>query len=175
MRLKRKEEMSDHIAQLESKFVRLDKMWSIIDENMKVSILILSQAGQRQSASTVAATNTVSDDMTVWNRVSMILFEEKRKTFKTEGELSSIAKWNYTAIIAKWVLRWDQNKPEQTEKKIFNPRCYTCNQFELLRRNLLERKLQYHDPNMKSSYALKKLEWERKLSVTKSNEGRDVP
>lgn len=59
MRFERGEEMSNNIAKLDSKFARLATMGSMVDEQMKVVILISSLAGRRQYYSTVVSVTTM--------------------------------------------------------------------------------------------------------------------
>lgn len=135
MRSTRGEELGNQIAKLKSKFVRLVMMGSIIDEQMKVAALIPSPAGHRQYNATVASVNTVSDEMPFWTLVSMIFFEENNRCLKTEGKVLSFVNSNDAEVIG--ILAWSGklNKLKQTGKKVFNLRCYNCNQIWHLRRN----------------------------------------
>lgn len=72
MRLKASIEMGDHIAQLEWQFSRLAGMSLIIEEQIKVAILLSSLSEQREYAPTIASVDTIHGEIVAWSYVARI-------------------------------------------------------------------------------------------------------
>lgn len=78
-------EMGDHVSLMESQFARLASMGSMIDEEMRVAILLTSIGNRPEYAPMMASINTLQDSVTTWNYVTVLLIEES-KWIKKNGQ-----------------------------------------------------------------------------------------
>lgn len=105
-----KNEIAEHISQMESMFNRLRAMGSSVEENMKVAILLVSVGGQTDLKSTISAIKTMDTERVTWDYVTGRLVEEERSQRIVEGDSMDIVNTKLALI----------------SKKKKKQKCYNC-------------------------------------------------
>lgn len=71
-KLQRKVDMGNHVLLLESRFSRLATIGSVMEEQMKVAILISSISMSTEYIAVIASVCTIREEKETWEYVSMI-------------------------------------------------------------------------------------------------------
>lgn len=92
-KLEHGESISDHIAELELSFTKLENAGQKIQDLMQVSILLSSLKECDEYESTIAAIKTMDEEKATWDAVSNRLIDEykERSSLKNIEEVTSIA------------------------------------------------------------------------------------
>lgn len=79
IRLRSNNEMVDHVTQLKSQLLRLAAMGSVIEERMKIAVLLSALNNQRERSPTIGSVHMIQHEMATWSYVINIFLERNRR------------------------------------------------------------------------------------------------
>lgn len=133
-RLKQRENVSDHVPKLESQFSRLAGIDTVVEEKMKVAMLVVSLTDCAEEALAIASVHTVQQQLETWEH-TIIMFIEEYKSVAGRGKLSSPETRRDGRYLTKRPNR--ANKLQRRRKRQGNKKtkCYRCGKLRQMAQN----------------------------------------